>query len=205
MFSTSTQERINELMEEKSVREHKIRLLIKGVDAQINDLNKIMSTLTDNYVTQEIEGNVEALAAIDKEITDTRLNIENLQGKKDAYGRLDKEEKYIKDAIPKILESARKDMNERTEKVNKKNEEKKALELKIKEIENKIKSVDAELFILHSNDVVSLIKPLLKYIEPRKIKNGFEEQYLRVLLSDGPSSEYLDQYIDNSIYKGYGV
>ena len=202
MFNTSTEERINELMEEKSVREHKIRLLIKGVDAQINDLNKTMSTLTDHYVTQEIEGNLEALAAIDKEITDTRLNIENLQGKKDAYGRLDKEEKYIKDAIPKILESARKDMNERNQKIGKKQEEKEALKLKIKEIENKINIIDAELFTLNVMKETSLLRPLLNYIETRKIKNGFEDQYLQVLLSEGSSSEYLDQYIDNSsIYR----
>jgi chromosome segregation ATPase len=193
---SNTAEIINKVMEEKNERVQKVRSLVSNIDLQLGELNKKLSALTDKYVTQEIAGNNEVLAGIDKDINDTRLSIENLQGKKNAYERLAKDDNQFKDTIPKILECARKDRNERFEKIKEKQGEKEALKLKIEEMENKLLGIDSELYVLNQNKELRLLKPLLKDIEPRKIKIGFEDSYIGVLLSEGTSSEFLEQYLE---------
>lgn len=193
---TSTEKKVNELLQAVHLRNSKIKESVESIDNQIKYMESKIADLMDKYVSLEMANRTTELKEIDKSINSIRLQIESLKGKRDAYSKLP-EDKRIKEAIPKILESARKDKEERFEQFKKKVADKKILEAKLKEkineMENQLESMDEEIKQLRVKKEVNAILPLLKYIEPRKIGNV--DGYIGALL-DNDSNEVLEQYLE---------
>lgn len=195
-FKTSTEKKVNELLQSVELRGSKIKESIEIIDNQIGELESKITDLMDKYVSLEIDGKSAELKEIDKSINQTRLQIESLKGKKEAYSKLATDDRHVKEAIPQILESARSDMEERYGKVKKKIADREALKEKIKGMEGQLEELEREISQLRVDKEVKVIKPLLKYIETREVEQ--EESYIIALLHNSPK-EIVEQYLKKNI------
>lgn len=191
-FKTDVNEKVNILLNENESRISKIKDSIKDVEMQIGELESKNTDLMDNYVSLELEGNVAALKEVDKSINSTRLKIESLKGKKEAYLRLINDDRHIQKEIPQILELARGYRKERLKQLEKKRTEKEGLNEQIKGIKKHIEEVEREIYELEFKREINIIKPLLKHIEHREVEG--EENYLDALL-DNETKEQLENYL----------
>jgi chromosome segregation ATPase len=193
---SKTSKIVSDLLEERASRLHKIKQASSSVEDKIKELNVKMTGLLNKFVKLDLLGNTEEKNIVDKSIKELRLEIEDLNNKKEAYQRVSVEDISLKDGLTKAIEIAREENAERIERFLKKIEERDAFKIKLEEMENELKRLDSEISDLHKDKQAKELRPLLKYIEPRKIRSMGEEDYLRVLVSEGPSSQYLEQYIE---------
>ncbi len=193
---TSTEEKVSSLLNENEERIAQIKNSIKENDVQIEELQNNITDLMDKYVSLKMDGKTSELKEIDKSINTTRLKIEDLKGKKEAYLRLIDDDRRIVSEIPGILELARKDNKQRFEQLQKKISDEKKMkeefEEKEREMKKQLEIVESEISQLRVEKEANAILPLLKYIESRKIKNKIG--YASALVSD-ESKEFLEQYI----------
>lgn len=195
LFKTSTAELINSLLNEKNARESKIEEAIASLDKQIEGLEKNIDSLIDKCVSLELDGTTPEAEEIDKSIAEMRREIDILKGKREAYRRQLSGDKYIRREIPKILEAARRDRDQRLKQYEKKLAESDTLKNKIAELQKKLNIVEDEVINLRHDKEVQDLRPILKYIEPRKIKLMNEDRYLRNLLAGEPK-QCLEQCIE---------
>lgn len=196
---SSTEKKVNEVLQAVNLRNSKIKESVESIDTQIKDMENKITDLMDKYVSFEMANKTEELKEIDKSINSIRLQIESLNGKKEAYLRLP-DDKGIKEAIPKILEAARSDEKERLKQLKNKIADKQDLEAKlketIKEMKNQLEFMDREIQQLRIEREVNAILPLLKYIEPRKIEKT--KGYVSALIRN-ESNECLEKYLFKDI------
>ncbi|WP_270215510.1 hypothetical protein [Clostridium butyricum] len=192
LFKTDVNEKVTVLLNENESRISKIKDSINDVEMQIGEFESKITDLMDNYVSLELEGNVAALKEVDKSINSTRLKIESLKGKKEAYLRLINDDRHIQKEIPQILELARGYRKERLKQLEKKRTEKEGLNEQIKGIKKHIEEIEREIYELEFKREINIIKPLLKHIEHREVDN--EEMYLNALI-DNETKEQLECHL----------
>lgn len=192
LFKTDVNEKVNLLLNENESRVSKIKDSINDIEVKIGEFESQITDLMDNYVSLELEGNVTALKEVDKSINSTRIEIESLKGKKEAYLRLINDDRHIQKDIPKILELARGYRKERLKQLEKKRAEKEKLKENMQGIKKNIENIEREINDLGTRKEVRIIKPLLKYIEHREVEE--EESYLDALL-DNETKEQLESYL----------
>lgn len=192
---TSTATIVSNLLDKRAMRINKIKNASSSAEDKIKELNIKMTELLNTFVELDLQGETEKKNIIDKSIKELRLEIEEWNNKKEAYQRVSIEDKSLIDDLNDAIESAREENIERIKALQKKIEERDSLCMRIKKLEEELKGLDREVEGLKVEKQAKQLLPLLKYIEPRKIKFMRDVTYLQALISGEPK-EILEQYIE---------
>lgn len=199
MFKSTkgTDEAVNELLDHIDAREEKIQSKIEEMQQEATTIKRNIDDLMMELVDCELNEDEKRQEDINKKASSLRNKYNEIQDKIKAYEGTLKDHNFIEIKIPNVIDIAKKQNAERGKVIKQKIALKEELQGKMAEIEKQIKAVDLELDNLYFRTEAKKLKPLLKYIEPRKIKGGYEESYLSCLISG--EKELLEQYIEPDI------
>lgn len=195
MSNQTLSEKVREILNMHASINSKVKDLTSSIDKEILLVDKNLEKLTNIYIQREIAGDTENLKEVEKSINEAVQNKETLKLKKQAYERSALSDKNVTDGIPEVLELARTTKEERYKSIEDKQNQIDQLNEKIEELKNAKENVERERSRLWDKKEERELRPLLKYIEKRKVNSTFEESYLMALLG-GATGPLLEQYLE---------
>lgn len=194
-------EKVREIIDLHDSINSKVISSVSSIDKDIITIDKDIEKLMNIYVQCEISGNTDKLSEIEKSVNEAVQSKEKLKFKKGAYEKATANNKAIQDEIPNVLKLALTTRNERFKKIKENQKQEEKLKDDIKVLEDQLQDIKGTSYNLTNKSEARELKPLLKYIETRKVKNLYEEPYLNALIG-GCTGEELEQYIEEERFYG---
>jgi chromosome segregation ATPase len=192
---SKVQEAVNSLLGEVNKRNAKIQEKINGLQKEAAEVKSSIDGLMQDLVNYDLADDEQGQVAANKKIAQLRSKHDDLLARIAAYQGALNDQSIIQAGISKVLDVARKAKNERHKEIENKNIQCKKLEQDIESLKKQLEYATNERSSLVSKTEAKALLPLLKYIEPRKIKYLREESYLAAII-DGVTGELLEQHID---------
>jgi DNA repair exonuclease SbcCD ATPase subunit len=189
------QETVNELMEQVQRRDSKINQKIKDYQVDETKAKDIIDALVRKLVEYDLADDAQGQKDTNKKITQQKEILDDIQDKIGAYRDALNDPEIVKNKIPGIVALAQKEKENRHQTIEQKRAQRRKLEENMKNLERQIELIGDEINLLVQSQEAKVVRPLLKYIEKRPIKYGFENSYLGAYLN-GTTGELLDQYIE---------
>lgn len=193
---------LNKLVDKVLKREEKIESAIKKEKEKKESLQTEIKELTKGIVNADISDDFSKKSELEKQLKQKRLDMADIDSMIEAYSNELNNRELSEKELDKIKDSAKKVVEERTQKVSSLSNEIDDLGLEIKKLEQEKEDKERQrsnLTSSYSRTEVAQIKKIIKYIEPRKFKYQGEENYISNWI-DGETGELLDQYIEKPVY-----
>ncbi|MGI1659609.1 MAG: hypothetical protein ACRKFN_11570 [Desulfitobacterium sp.] len=201
MFKTQNlQLAVRDLLQTIEARSSKIQERIEILQEESTEVDSQIGELMTELINYEIEENDQGQAEVNKKLAKLRSRKSELHDKIKAYqsaapaAAQSDELSLVKKELPKIVSLAKKQQKERAKNLDILREQKEKLLKEIKELQDKATSMDWQMDSMYGHPEAKIMLPLLRYIESRPIKHGFEESYLSAYLEG--ADEFLEQYIE---------
>lgn len=192
---SKVQEVVSNLLADINKRNSKIQEKISALQDEVNNHKNSIDGLMRELVNCDLAGDEKGQEAANKKIAQLKAKLDDILSRIAAYKGASVDQSIIQAWIPKVIEVAKKESDDRYNDLDKKKEQRDKLEQEIKDKQKELDALDNEWSRLRNQSEAKAMLPLLKYIEPRKIKFLQEESYLRAIIN-GHSGEFLDQYIE---------
>ncbi|WP_088189022.1 hypothetical protein [Desulfosporosinus sp. FKA] len=192
---SKVKEAVDSLLGEVAKRNSKIQEKINSLQKEAVEVKSSIDGLMQDLVNYDLADDEQGQATANKKIAQLRFKYDDLQARVEAYKEAMNNQSIIQTGISTALDMARKVRDERSILIQKKTDQCDKLEKDIESMKKQLECAKSERNSLVSRTEAKELLPLLKYIEPRKIKNMYEERYLSALIN-GITGELLDQYIE---------
>lgn len=171
--------------------DNKIKALVLETENIMNQINELMKRLVNYELVDDESGHDD----INKQIESLRVKYDNALSKVRLYKEACDDTDFIKDDIPNIISIAKKQMIERKKEAGLNREKRDKFKQGLDRISKQIEQLDRDHDNMTGLVEAKQLRPLMKYIESRKVKALFEKYYLQALLNES-SQDYIEQYIE---------
>jgi len=185
---------VNELLGEVQEKKGKIQQKIEECKAAEAKAKNDLDALYRELVEYELRNDTKNQEDINRKIAKQNEILNDVQAKINAYSNTFNEPIDIPSRIPELVSLAKEERENRVKAINAKTEQKNQLQEESKNINQQLETIGNELRNLEAVKEVDALRPLLKYIEERPIKHGFEDRYLNAYVYGEPNDR--EQYIE---------
>jgi len=189
---SKVQEVVNILLSEIDQKKSKIQGKIDSLSAQAVSEKTNINQMTRQLIDLEMAEDTRGQAALIKKIAQARENHEDIAGRITAYTEALNDTGFIMDKLPGIIKIGRQQQEAWAKNLQDKSSRKAELQKELESLSFKIQVLSNEIQIdsQRGRSVDRALTPLLKRIESRPLKSGYEFEYLEHL-SNGESIDSL--------------